>query len=124
MHIGLPKEIKDGEYRVALTPAGVGALARAGHAVSVQPGAGAGSGFGDADYERAGARLADPWSGELVVKVKELQPAERRNPRREQTIFCFQHFAPDAQLSRPRSPPAPRSSPSRRWARRTAACPS
>ena len=98
MHIGLPKEIKDGEYRVALTPAGVGALARAGHAVSVQPGAGAGSGFGDADYERAGARLADPWSGELVVKVKELQSAEQRKPRRDQTIFCFQHFAPDAQL--------------------------
>jgi alanine dehydrogenase len=98
MRIGLPKEIKDGEYRVALTPAGVGALVRAGHAVSVQPGAGAGSGCDDADYERAGARLADPWSGELVVKVKELQPAEQGKPRPGQTIFCFQHFAPDARL--------------------------
>ncbi|MDH3319041.1 MAG: alanine dehydrogenase [Betaproteobacteria bacterium] len=98
MHIGLPREIKDGEYRVALTPAGVGALARAGHAVSVQPGAGAECGFTDEDYERAGARLGDPWAGELVVKVKELQAAEQRKPHRGQTVFCFQHFAPDRQL--------------------------
>jgi alanine dehydrogenase len=98
MHIGLPREIKDGEFRVALTPQGVGALARAGHAVSVEPGAGGGSGFDDDDYVRAGARLDDPWAAALVVKVKELQPAEQRRPRRDQTVFCFQHFAPDAAL--------------------------
>jgi alanine dehydrogenase len=98
MHIGLPKEIKDGEYRVALTPAGVAALAKAGHEVSVEHGAGTGSGFADADYERAGARLADAWAADLVIKVKELQPPERQEPRRGQTVFCFQHFAPDPEL--------------------------
>jgi alanine dehydrogenase len=94
MHIGLPKETKDGEYRVALTPAGVETLAKAGHAVTVEPGAGAGCGFGDEAYARAGARLADPWAAELVIKVKELQPAEWAKPRRGQTVFAFQHFAP------------------------------
>jgi alanine dehydrogenase len=98
MHIGLPREIKDGEYRVALTPQGVGALVRAGHALSVEPGAGDESGFADEDYRRAGARLEDPWAAELLVKVKELQPAEQRKPRRGQVVFCFQHFAPDAAL--------------------------
>jgi alanine dehydrogenase len=98
MHIGLPKEIKDGEFRVGLTPEGVGALARAGHAVTVESGAGGESGFADDEYARAGARLGDPWAATLIVKVKELQPAERRKPRPEQTVFCFQHFAPDAQL--------------------------
>jgi alanine dehydrogenase len=98
MHIGLPREIKDGEYRVALTPGGIEALARAGHTLSVEPGAGAECGFADEDYARAGARLADPWAAEMVVKVKELQPAERAKPGPGQTIFCFQHFAPDRAL--------------------------
>jgi alanine dehydrogenase len=98
MRIGIPREIKDGEFRVALGPAGVAALARAGHAVSVEPGAGAQSGFADEEYLRAGARLADAWTSEMVVKVKELQPAEYAKPRRDQTIFCFQHFAPDVPL--------------------------
>jgi len=96
MHIGLPRETKDGEFRVALTPEGVGALARAGHALCVEPGVGDQSGFADADYLRAGAQLGDPWAAALVVKVKELQPAEQRKPRRDQIVFCFQHFAPDA----------------------------
>jgi alanine dehydrogenase len=98
MHIGLPREIKDGEFRAALTPAGVEALVRAGHTLSVEPGAGAECGFADEDYARAGARLADPWSAALIIKVKELQPAERARPRPGQTVFCFQHFAPDAAL--------------------------
>ena len=98
MHIGLPRETKDGEFRVALTPEGAGALVRAGHAVSVEPAAGSESGFADDDYVRAGARLDDPWAAALVVKVKELQPAERRKPRRDHIVFCFQHFAPDAAL--------------------------
>ncbi|MGD9953400.1 MAG: alanine dehydrogenase [Burkholderiales bacterium] len=98
MHIGLPKEIKDGEFRVGLTPAGVAAAVRAGHAVTVQAGAGADSGFADEDYQRAGARPGDPWEVELVVKVKELQPAEYARPRPGQIVFCFQHFAPDKAL--------------------------
>ena len=99
MHIGLPKEIKDGEFRVALTPESVGALVRAGHAVTVQPGAGAGAGFADADYAAAGARLGEPWGAEVIVKVKELQPSEYGFARAGQTFFGFHHFGPDrAQL--------------------------
>jgi alanine dehydrogenase len=98
MHIGLPKEIKDGEFRVGLTPEGAAALARAGHAVSFEPGAGAESGFADEDYVRAGASPGDAWSAELIVKVKELQRTEYARPRPGQIIFCFQHFAPDVPL--------------------------
>jgi alanine dehydrogenase len=99
MHIGLPREIKDGEYRVALTPEAVAALVRAGHAVTVQAGAGAGSGFADAGYAAAGAQLGDPWAAALVVKVKELQPSEYGFARAGQTYFGFHHFGPDrAQL--------------------------
>jgi alanine dehydrogenase len=98
MRIGLPREIKDGEHRVALTPAGTGVLVRAGHAVVVEPGAGAGVGFSDADYAQTGATPGDPWSCTLVVKVKELQRAEFGRPQADQVVFGFQHFAPDAQL--------------------------
>jgi alanine dehydrogenase len=94
MRIGVPREIKDGESRVALTPAGVASLSD----VMVEPGAGIGVGFSDADYQAAGATLGDAWSCELVVKVKELQPAEYAKPRRDQTIFGFQHFAPEPPL--------------------------
>ncbi len=98
MHIGLPRETKDGEFRVALTPGGVAQLVRAGHAVAFEPGAGAGVGFADEDYLRAGARPGAAWDCELVVKVKELQEAEYRRPRRGQTLFGFQHFGPDPEL--------------------------
>ncbi|HEY3073698.1 MAG TPA: alanine dehydrogenase [Burkholderiales bacterium] len=94
MRIGVPREIKDGEFRVALTPAGVAQLTN----VVVEPGAGAGVGFADADYVAAGAALGDAWECELVVKVKELQPPEYRKPRRAQTVFGFQHFAPEPPL--------------------------
>jgi alanine dehydrogenase len=94
MRIGVPREIKDGEFRVALTPAAVSQLTE----VTVEPGAGAGVGFADADYVAAGATLGDAWDCELVVKVKELQPPEYRKPRRGQTIFGFQHFAPEPAL--------------------------
>jgi alanine dehydrogenase len=94
MRIGVPREIKDGEARVALTPAAVSQLTD----VAVEPGAGAGVGFIDADYVAAGARLGDPWDCELVVKVKELQPSEYGKPRRGQTVFGFQHFAPEPEL--------------------------
>ena len=98
MRIGLPREIKDGESRVALTPAGIAALARAGHASVVERGAGAASGFPDADYARAGAAFGEPWDAPLVVKVKELQPPEYGKPRPGQLVFGFQHFGPEPAL--------------------------
>jgi len=94
MRIGIPREIKDGESRVALTPSAVGEFPN----VVVEPGAGEGVGFSDQDYQRAGAKLGDPWGCELVVKVKELQASEYRKPRPGQTVFGFQHFGPDLQL--------------------------
>jgi alanine dehydrogenase len=94
MRIGIPREVKDGEYRVALTPDGVASLAN----VVVEPGAGAGVGFSDDDYRRAGATLGNAWDCELVVKVKELQPSEYARPRRGQMVFGFQHFGPDPEL--------------------------
>jgi alanine dehydrogenase len=94
MRIGIPREVKDGEFRVALTPRGVAAL----RDVVVEPGAGLGVGLSDAQYAAAGATLGDPWACELVVKVKELQPPEYTKPRRAQTIFGFQHFAPHPEL--------------------------
>jgi alanine dehydrogenase len=94
MRIGLPREIKDGEFRAALTPAGVGELVRAGHDLIVEPGLGLGAGFSDEAYLAAKARQGNPWDCELVVKVKELQEAEFRLPRPGQTLFSFQHFGP------------------------------
>ena len=74
MIVGLPKEIKDNEYRVGLTPAGVRALKDAGHDIRVETNAGAGSGFEDALYQRAGATIIDSadeiWaSADMIVKV-------------------------------------------------------
>ena len=94
MRIGLPREIKDGEFRVALTPAGVRALVRAGHEVTVGAGLGLGCGFSDREFESHGASTGDPWGCELIVKVKELQEPEYRVPREGQTVFGFQHFGP------------------------------
>jgi alanine dehydrogenase len=94
MRIGLPREVKDGEYRVALSPQGIRGLSN----VVVEPGAGEGVGFSDHDYREAGATLGDPWECELVVKVKELQEAEYAKPRPGQTVFGFQHFGPHPEL--------------------------
>lgn len=94
MRIGVPREIKDGELRVALTPSGVATLS----GVVVEPGAGLGAGFADEEYASAGAQLGDPWRCELVVKVKELQEPELRRPRAGQTLFGFQHFGPHPEL--------------------------
>ena len=81
MIIGVPKEIKQGENRVAMTPGGVAELVQAGHEVLVQRGAGAGSGMADADYEAAGAQLLDDaeavYKGAgMITKVKEPDPHE------------------------------------------------
>ncbi len=94
MRIGLPREVKDGEFRVALTPAAVSSLKN----VVVERGAGCAAGFGDEEYAAAGATPGDPWDCELVVKVKELQASEYAKPRPGQTVFSFQHFGPAPRL--------------------------
>lgn len=98
MRIGLPREVKDGEFRVALTPAEVRELVGSGHSVVVEAGAGTGIGIADAEYAGAGAALGAAWDCELVVKVKELQEPEYRKPRSGQTLFGFQHFGPEPEL--------------------------
>ena len=100
MRVGVPKEIKNHEYRVGLTPAGVRELTEHGHDVLVQKGAGLGVGISDAQYEKAGAKLApsakDVFAkSELVVKVKEPQPVECRMLRDGQVLFTYLHLAPD-----------------------------
>ncbi|MBI4987783.1 MAG: alanine dehydrogenase [Rhodocyclales bacterium] len=103
MLVGVPKEIKNHEYRVGLTPAGVHALTLAGHDVLVETNAGARVGFPDADYVAAGARIAANAAGvygraDMVVKVKELQAAEFPLTRPGQILYAYQHFAPDPDL--------------------------
>jgi alanine dehydrogenase len=103
--IGLPKEIKDNEYRVGLTPAGVRALTDAGHKVVVEREAGAGSGFDNELYERAGAQLLDSpddiWAeGDMIVKVKEPIAPEYPRMREGQLLFTYLHLAPDAELTK------------------------
>ncbi|WP_433193620.1 alanine dehydrogenase [Nocardia sp. CA-107356] len=98
MRIAVPREVKEQEFRVALTPAGAGELVRHGHEVLIQTGAGVGSGFPDADYLAAGARMmpaADQvWrEGELVLKVKEPIAQEYPLMRREQVLFTYLHLA-------------------------------
>ncbi len=104
MRIGVVKEIKQDEYRVALTPAGAGELQRRGHEVVVEAGAGTGSAFLDADYEGVGARLAsveDVWAtSEMVLKVKEPLPEEYDRLREEQILFTYLHLAADERLTR------------------------
>ncbi|HVC01139.1 MAG TPA: alanine dehydrogenase [Steroidobacteraceae bacterium] len=100
MKIGVPKEIKIHEYRVGLVPAGVSELARGGHEVLVQTGAGGGIGFDDAHYRAAGATIAQAAeqvfaSADLIVKVKEPQLAECRMLREGQTLFTYLHLAAD-----------------------------
>jgi alanine dehydrogenase len=104
MIVGLPKEIKDNEYRVGLTPAGVRALTDAGHKVVVEQSAGEGSGFEDSLYERAGGeilRSADEvWAtGEMIVKVKEPIEPEYPRMREGQLLFTYLHLAPDTKLT-------------------------
>lgn len=103
MIIGIPKEIKDHEYRVAITPAGAGELVGNGHRVWVETGAGIGSGFSDEEYRTVGADIvasaADAWSAELVVKVKEPQSTEFEFLRKDLLLFTFLHLAADSNLT-------------------------
>jgi alanine dehydrogenase len=96
MRIGVPRERKDQENRVGMVPDGVRQLRQAGHEVLVERGAGEGSGLADEEFARAGARLVDveeAWSAELVVKVKEPQPAEVRWLRSDLVLFTYLHLA-------------------------------
>lgn len=103
MLIGLPKEIKDGENRVGLTPGAVKALTRRGHRVLVETGAGTGSFLTDDEYRAAGAEIvphaADAWAAEMVVKVKEPVEAEYEYLRSDQILFTYLHLAADRRLT-------------------------
>jgi alanine dehydrogenase len=105
MKIGVPKEIKTNENRVALVPAGAEALAAAGHTVMIEKGAGEGSGFPDEAYASVGAKIgpdADAvWrEAEMIMKVKEPIAKEWPRMRRNQVIFTYFHFAADEKLTR------------------------
>lgn len=104
MQIGVPKEIKNHEYRVGLTPASVRALTARGHGVLVQSGAGAAIGLSDDDYRAAGATLVTDAAtvfdqAELIIKVKEPQPSELPLLRAGQILYTYLHLAPDPVLT-------------------------
>ena len=105
MRIGVPKEIKTNENRIALVPAGAEALVAAGHKVVIETGGGAGSGFTDDDYTSVGATIAPDaatvWRGaEMIMKVKEPIEREWEHMQKGQLIFTYFHFAADEKLTR------------------------
>ena len=105
MLIGVPREIKDQEHRVGLTPASVREIAAHSHEVLIETNAGAGIGATDADYAKAGAAIAANAEevfakAEMIVKVKEPQAAERKRLRRGQVLFTYLHLAPDPEQAK------------------------
>src|SRR6201992_3188917 len=105
MRIGVPKEIKTHEYRVGLTPGAVREYVAAGHKVLVETNAGEGIGASDDVYRKAGAEIADSArevfaSSEMIVKVKEPQPAEWAQLREGQLLFTYLHLAPDPEQAK------------------------
>lgn len=104
MIVGVPAELKDHEYRVALTPAGARELVSAGHRVLVQAGAGAGSRIGDEQYSAVGAQLVDReavWSdSQMILKVKEPVPAEFDRLGKGQILFTYLHLAASLEVTR------------------------
>ncbi len=104
MLVGIAKEIKEDENRVAVTPAGAAELVNAGHRVLIETGAGEGSYIKDDQFRAAGAEIVDSaaavFTADLVVKVKEPTPEEYPLLRRGQTLFCFLHLAADPELTR------------------------
>ena len=104
MIIGVPKEIKNNEYRVGMTPGSVIAYRHAGHTVLVETDAGQGIGFTDRDYEDAGARVVqtaqEAWSADMVVKVKEPLPAEYPYFRDGLILYAYLHLAPEPELTK------------------------
>jgi len=104
MIIGVPKEVKKDEYRVGLLPVGAELLRRDGHTVLIEREAGLNSGFDDAKYQAAGAEVVAPAEevyarAEMIVKVKEPQPAEIARLREGQVLFCYFHFAASRDLT-------------------------
>lgn len=103
MRIGVPKEIKDQEFRIGLSPNSVRVLTDKGHSVSVQSGAGVGSGFSDRDYQQAGATIVaeakDAWNQELIIKVKEPLAVEYEFIRKGQILFTYLHLAANKPLT-------------------------
>src|SRR5713226_1571809 len=103
MIVGVPREIKPGEQRVALTPAGGRMLGEAGHRILVEQSAGLGSGIRDEEYAAVGARICDAeelWArAELVLKVKEPLPTEYPRLRAGQLLFTYLHLAPAPELA-------------------------
>ncbi len=104
MRIGVPKEIKTNEYRVALTPAGAAALCAEGHEVAIQGGAGEGSGFDDSAYAEEGAVIlataGEVWQADMIMKVKEPLPEEFEYFREGQLLFTYLHLAAAPELTR------------------------
>ena len=105
MLIGVPREIKNHEYRVGMTPLSVREAVRQGHPVLVEAGAGIGIGAQDEDYKKAGASIIGTAGevfakAEMIVKVKEPQPAERRMLREGQILYTYLHLAPDPEQTR------------------------
>ena len=105
MRIGVPKEIKTNENRIALVPAGAEALVAAGHTVVIERGGGEGSGFADSMYTDVGATIAPDaaavWrDADMIMKVKEPIESEWKHMRRGQVIFTYFHFAADERLTR------------------------
>lgn len=104
MIIGIPKEIKNNENRVALTPSGVYELLQYGHLVKIEQGAGLGSGFTDESYKEVGAEIVatakEVWDAEMVMKVKEPLPEEYVFFREGLILFAYLHLAPELELTR------------------------
>lgn len=102
MRIGVPKEIKNLEFRVGLSPNSVRALAEQGHQVMVEADAGVGAGFSNADYQQAGATTVtavEAWQQEMVIKVKEPLPQEYGYLQKEQLLFTYLHLAANRKLT-------------------------
>src|SRR4051794_21500596 len=104
MIIGIPKEIKNNENRISLTPAGAHVLIAAGHKVVIEHGAGEGSGFTDEDYSKEGVQVlleaAEVWAAaEMIIKVKEPLPSEYAYFRPDQILFTYLHLAAAGELA-------------------------
>src|SRR5438876_7156666 len=104
MKVGIPREIKNHGYRVAITPAGVHELVRGGHQVLIEAGAGLGSAIPDEDFVTAGAKILpaadDVWGeGDMILKVKDPGPAEYRRMRKDQVLFTYLHLAASRQCT-------------------------
>ena len=105
MIIGVPQEIKDNEFRVGIVPGGVEELTAAGHQVLIEKGAGKGSGISDAEFVESGAQMLSSKpelfrKAQMILKVKEPQPAEYPLIRKGQILFCYFHFAASRELTR------------------------